>query len=98
MSANDMPLSVAAAGAGAGSAGAGAGSAGIGAGSAGGVVSAAGGGVSSGVRLQAPSSIVVDNATASISRLFFFIAILQIHGTWMSRYAAGVPGKIALAS
>jgi hypothetical protein len=48
--------------------------------------------------LQAPSSIVVDNATASISRLFFFIAILQIHGTWMSRYAAGVRGKIALAS
>jgi hypothetical protein len=84
-----MPLSVAAAGAGAGSAGAGAGSAGIGAGSAGVVVSAAGGGVSLRSRLQAPNNIVVDSATASISRLFLFIAILQIHVTWMSRSAAG---------
>jgi hypothetical protein len=88
-----MPLSVAAAGAGAGSAGAGAGSAGIGAGSAGVVVSAAGGGVSLRSRLQAPNIIVVDNATASISRLFLFIAILQIHVTWMSRSAAGCARK-----
>jgi hypothetical protein len=56
----------------------GAGSAGIGAGSAGVVVSAAGGGTPTS-RLQAPMKIVVDNATASISRLFFFIAILHIH-------------------